>query len=298
MLTALYIYFFEDVFPELDSVAAPPTTGATYFGRQFIPVNLAAGMVEGDDLIISEFHNGNEAVLALKNKFIAEHYPFIEFNIEGLTRYTRPVVFWRRSESPDELHALQLVANDSAVIPIAIFQDENYRGEISELAIGFFDRPEINVNNNTDIDINLRSVELKRLSAVNILKQIFSEWTAPPVWQGHSNNVVYGVHLNALVYPNLAIYCVLTITLLIISGAKMLGFLPNASKTTFLHHLLIATLIFWFLGELLRWQWRSEQAGETIARYMQPHLEDRINKSPIRCERFPKDCRADLIPYF
>ena len=64
------------------------------------------------------------------------------------------------------------------------------------------------------------------------------------------------------------------------------------------HAALLTIAICWAMGDLLRWQWRIEQLRDTHERYAGLPLEERIRNNPIRCERFPKDCRADLLPYF
>jgi len=45
-------------------------------------------------------------------------------------------------------------------------------------------------------------------------------------------------------------------------------------------------------------KWRIEHLIDTHDRYAGLPLEERIRNIPIRCGRFPEDCRADLLPYF
>ncbi|RLQ21177.1 hypothetical protein DWB85_13930 [Seongchinamella sediminis] len=298
LLTVVYSLWFFDFHPEFERFRATDAKTVIIPGRQFRPVFPGKGGVSGDSAIIQEL-KGDRAAIGVKRRFDAEDYPFIQINLEGLTRFTNAYIFWRLASDPEELYSLPLNRTGDGVTQVAmVYGGENYKGKVVELVVAFFDGPALGFSNNNDVPIKLESLELLPMSAGAVTRQIFEDWTNPPLWQGYSNNIVRGIHANGMVFPNLVL------NLLVITSAVALVLLRFSPARKWLGNIstartvLVIIALCWAMGDFLRWQWRIEQLRDTHQRYSGLPLEERIRNNPIRCARFPDDCRADLLPYF
>ena len=295
-LTAIYAIWFFDFHPEFKRFAAADAQAKAIPGRLFQPAAVGDGGYEGTTAIIREFVDGG-AVLALKTRFRAEDYPFIKFNIEGLTTWANAYVFWRRADAPGELFQLPLNRSDDEVTQVAmVYGGDDYRGEITELALGFFSDPTDHDNNGEPI--RLIDVELRPFSPGRVAEQIYEDWTNPPLWQGYSNNIVRGIHRNGMVFPNLVA------NLLVVTGVVLAGlwrlWRRRTGRTPQVRLLAVALclcLYGWAFNDILRWHWRVAQLQDTHERYAGLPLEERIRNNPIRCGR-RDDCFEHLLPYF
>ena len=179
-----------------------------------------------------------------------------------------------------------------------VYGGENYKGKVVELVVAFFDGPALGFSNNNDVPITLNSIELVPLTAGGVVKQIFEDWTNPPLWQGYSNNIVRGIHKNGMVFPNLVLNLLVATSALILVVMRY-GFPAKLRQSLSVSRTVLVVIgLCWVMGDSLRWTWRIEQLIDTHERYAGLPLEERIRNNPIRCARFPKDCRADLLPYF
>lgn len=298
ILVVSYATWFYDIHPEFKHFSNRGVEESIIPGRQFRPVSVGGGGVLGETALITDFAD-DQAIVSLDARFYAEDFPFIKFNIEGLTRFTNAYVFWRRTDDPEQLYSLPLNRSGDAVTQIAmVYANENYTGLIEELAIGFFDGPAKGFSNNNDVDITIHSVELRPFSALRVAEQIWEDWTNPPLWQGYSNNIVRGIHTNGMVFPNLVLNLLVALSALLLIVFRFGAPAQRRKSLSVSRTVLVVIGLCWVMGDLLRWQWRIEQLIDTHERYAGLPLEDRIRNNPIRCARFPEDCRADLLPYF
>jgi hypothetical protein len=269
-------------------------------GNDLIPVSVGASRKVGNNIIVEDF-NGDEAILVLPRAFRAEDYPFIKVNLSGFTRYSKFKILWRRADDPEKTHALEFNRSGDEVTQIAmVYGGENYRGQIADIALLFYDGPALGFENNNDVDVVISSIEFLPFSAARVAEQIFEDWTNPPLWQGYSNNIVRGIHANGMVFPNAVA------NLLVVTGlamAALIRWLRKLKHRPQFNHRLLATalclcLYGWAFNDILRWHWRIEQLIDTHERYAGLPLEERIRNNDIRCARFPEDCAAHLLPYF
>lgn len=298
LLVIIYSIWFTDFHPEFESFRNSNSTTSAIPGKHFQPVVVAGGGVAGDSVVISGLANG-EAVVALRTDFDAEDYPFIKLEIEGLTRFTNAFIFWRLAKNPEEIYSLPLNRSGDGVTEVAmVYGGDNYKGKVQEVAVGFFDGLALGFSNNNDVPIQLKSIEFLPFSVARVAEQIFEDWTNPPLWQGYSNNIVRGIHENGMVFPNLVLN-LLVATSAIILAAVRYGLPAKLRETLSVSRTVLVVLgLCWVMGDSLRWTWRIEQLIDTHERYAGLPLEERIRNNPIRCGRFPDDCRADLLPYF
>jgi len=295
LLCGIYAIGFFKFHPEFKPYAGREATPLTIEGSYFRPVAGEAHR-DGDSVVLTEFTDGR-GLLALKRPFQAEDYPFLKFQIEGLTTWAKAFVYWRRADSPEEFHKLELNRSGEEVTQIAmVYGGEDYRGEISELVLTFF--TDATGHDNNGEPIRLRGVELRPLSFMRVSEQVIEDWTNPPLLKGSSNNRVRGVHLHGMVFPNLVANLLVIIGLVLaISWRVCLIRSGHSFQTALMPIALCLCLYGWTFNDALRWHWRLAQFFDTNDRYAGLSLEDRIKKSPTRCARFPEDCRANLLPY-
>ena len=299
-VVSAYAIFFTHFHPELTPFIDRDARKLVIPGKDLIPVSIGAASKNDRSVIIEDF-NGDEAILILPRTFQAEDYPFIKVHLSGFTRYSKFKIVWRRSDDAEQTYALEFNRSGDEVTQLAMaLAGDSYRGEIADIALLFYDGPALGFENNNDIDIVIDSIELLPFSAAQVAKQVFEDWTNPPMWQGYSNNIVQGVHKHGLVFPNAVV------NLLIVTGlalAALIRVLKRDQRRSELNHGLMATalclcLYGWAVNETLRWHWRIEQLIDTNERYQGLPLEQRIINNDTRCARFPEDCAAGMLPYF
>jgi len=291
-----YIALFKEIHPGfipfMGRDAEPRVIPAQAF-RQVV----GSGFLSGGNRVVSEFTNG-QAILVSDTRFVAEDYPFIQVNIEGLTTWAYGVVFWRTAAEPDEINTMVLQRSWDAVTQVAmVYGNEKYRGEIIELTVGFVSDPTDHDNNGEPI--TLIDVELRPFSPLRVAQQIIEDWRNPPLWGGDANNKVRGIHENGMVFPNaVANLLVVTGVLLAWMGRRWrklrFGQIP---QVRLLAVALCLCLYGWAFNDILRWHWRIAQLLDTHERYAGLPLEQRIRNNPVRCGR-RDDCFEHLLPYF
>ncbi|EED35202.1 conserved hypothetical protein [Luminiphilus syltensis NOR5-1B] len=297
VLVAVYSLWFFDFHPEFEPFAGHDVETAVIPGKAFQPLVAGGGFLDGDTGVITAFAEG-QAILSMPINFLAEDFPFIKFNIEGITTWANAAVYWRRADEPELLYNLPLNQSWGELTQVAmVYGKDKYRGRIIELAIGFHSDPTDHDNNGEPIRMN--GAELRPFSAAAVAEQIFEDWTNPPLWGGWSNNIVRGIHAAGMVYPNL-VANLLVVTGLLVAGLWRLG--KKLRKKAIPSHRLLATalclcLMGWVFNDALRWHWRIAQLADTHERYAGLPLEERIRNNPIRCGR-RDDCFEHLLPYF
>ena len=300
LLIVTYTIFFRSFHPDFIPFIDRDARKLVVPGKDLIPVSAGVASKTGNQIIIEDFKE-DEAVLLLPRAFQAEDYPFIKVNLSGFTRYSKFKIIWRRADDMAQTYALEFNRSGDEVTQIAmVYGGEDYRGKIADIALLFYDGPALGFENNNDVDIVIDSIEFLPFSAARVAEQIFEDWTNPPLWQGYSNNIVRGIHLNGMIFPN-AVANLLVITGLAV--AALMRALRRLKDRPQLSHRLLATalclcLYGWAFNDVLRWHWRIEQLIDTHERYAGLPLEERIRNNDIRCARFPEDCAAHLLPYF
>jgi len=296
-LVVVYTFGFRQIHPEfVRFMASEGATATAIRGDQFVPVQVGNGGYENGAAVVTEYRDG-AAILEVRTRFNAEDYPFIKFDLEGLTTWSDAFVFWQRAEDPGNVHRLRLNRSWDEVTQVAMpYGEDNYRGEISVLAIGF-------VSDATDHDndgdpIRVKGVKLRPFSPWRVAEQIFEDWTNPPLWQGYSNNIVRGIHATGMLFPN-AVANLLVVTGVLLAGIRRL-WRKRAGHPPSVRLLAVALclcLYGWAFNDVLRWHWRVAQLMDTHERYAGLPLEERIRNNPIRCAR-RDDCFEHLLPYF
>ena len=300
LLIVTYTIFFRSFHPDFIPFIDRDARKLVVSGKDLIPVSVGAASKTGNQVIIKDF-NGDEAVLLLPRAFQAEDYPFIKVNLSGFTRYSKFKIIWRKADDMAQTYALEFNRSGDEVTQIAmVYGGEDYRDKIADIALLFYDGPALGFENNNDVDIVIDSIEFLPFSAARVAEQIFADWTNPPLWQGYSNNIVRGIHLNGMIFPNAVA------NLMVVTGLAVAALMRGLRKLKHrpqLNHRLLATalclcLYGWGFNDILRWHWRIEQLIDTHERYSGLPLEERIRNNDLRCAQFPKDCAAHLLPYF
>ena len=300
LLIATYTIFFRSFHPEFIPFLDRDAHKLVVPGKDLIPISVGDASKAGNSIIIEDF-NKDEAILLLRRAFEAEDYPFIKVNLSGVTRYSKFKIVWQRADDLNQSYALEFNRSGDEVTQIAmVYGGEAYSGKIDAVAILFYDGPAHGFENNNEVDITIESIEFRPFSALYVAEQILEDWTNPPLWQGYSNNIVRGIHLNGMIFPN-AVANLLVITGLAV--AALMRELRKLKDRPPLTHRLLATalclcLYGWAFNDVLRWHWRIEQLIDAHERYAGLPLEERIRNNDIRCAGYIEDCAAHLLPYF
>ena len=298
LVSLCYAVFFRCIHPEFVPFMGHDTKKVVVPGKDLIPVSVGSSSKAGNDMIIEDF-NGDEAILVLARAFLAEDYPFIKVNLSGFTRYSKFKILWRQADNQGKTHALEFNRSGDEVTQIAMaYGGENYRGQIADIALLFYDGPALGSENNNDVDIVIRDIEFLPFSAASVAEQIFEDWTNPPLWNGSANNFVKGAHNGALLLPNQYITPIVIVAVLLCAGRRLLSSTNcNGGPRS---HLLVCAVILclygWAINETLRLQWRAEQLADAQSRFSGRRIEDQMLNDPIRCSRFPDGCGEALLP--
>ena len=300
LLAIFYVFTFRWIHPEFVPSMDREAIKLIAPGRDLIPVSVGGFRVEGSTAIVENF-NGDEAILALPRAIQAEDYPFIKVNLQGLTRYSKFKILWRRAEDLSQTHALEFNRSGDEVTQIAmVYGDENYRGRIADIALLFHDGPALGFKNNNDVDITVHSIEFRPFSAWRVAEQILEDWTNPPLWSGSSNNAVRGIHGNGMVPPNLVAVILVGLAMLksyIFRQRNRKSNQRYRSKQLLLTTQLCVIVYGWCFIELLRLGWRADQLEDSFARYVGVPAEKRAQNSDFLCGRYKEDCGKHLSPF-
>ena len=299
LLSIFYVFAFRWIHPEFVPFMDREATKLIALGKDLIPVSAGGYRVKGSSAIVEDF-NGDEAIVALPRSFQAEDYPFIKVNLQGFTRYSKFKILWRRADDLSKTHALEFNRSGDGATQIAmVYGDENYRGQIADIALLFYDGPALRFENNNGADIVIESIELRPYSVLHVGEQIIADWINPPLWTHSAHNRVEGVHSKGLLRPN-AVASMLVLIGFVFTAIRHF-FLAN-KKTTLRATLAPVSLSLcmyaWLFIEVLNWHWRIEAVVGSQERYSQKSLLERAQSNPLRCSRYPENCRTELLPYF
>ena len=302
LLVIAYIATFRWIHPEFTPFMGRGSLPFSAEGRELIPVSVGRFSLDDKHAVIAQF-NEDEAILALPRAFLAEDYPFIKVNVKGFSRFTKLKILWRQAKNRSITHGLTVNRSGSHATQIAmVYGGDNYRGEIVDIALLFYDGPALGVESNDNAQIVVESVEFTPFSMAAVIEQIFEDWTNPPLWRGSANNAVMGAHANSILYPNAVTHVLVIFSIFAAFFRRAIRGLghsekePDAAKMPAV--LLIICIFGWAFTDILRWNWRVELLIDAHERYSGKPLVERIRNNPIRCARFPDDCRADLLPFF
>ena len=300
LLVIIYFSAFTYIHPEFDRYLGANNKSLTVPAYHFVPISVGDYKKDASGVSILSFKDG-EAIFALPRSFVAEHYPFIQVDIQGLTRFTKFKLLWRKQSDQEKTYSLEFNRRQDGVTQLAMTAaGEDYAGEISDVALLFYDGPALDVSDNNGVPIRFFSISLIPYSSVAVAKQIYEDWTTPPSLQGYSNNVVRGVHAGGLLMPNaVANLSVLTgIAVLFLMRILTRSTRDMAEKPLFFHSVMCVCLLGLVFTEILRWHWRIDQLVDTTERYWGKSKLEKIQSNDLRCTRFPEDCELDYYPYF
>lgn len=296
LIVAYGLWFFE-IHPEFRNYNHPDVQTAVIPGSAFRPVVARGSVIERGAIVVTGF-SGGRAIVSTPARFLAEDFPFIKVHMEGLTRFTQASILWRQSNNPNRLYSLPLNRSGNGVTQVAMVSAHTqYRGEIEELAIGFFDGPANGVSGNKGAEIRVQGLELRPFNWRRVVDQVGADWFHPAVWPGYANNVVMGIPVNGMVLPNLALNLLAALSLLIALVLTWAFGAKSSRPAAFPVAALVIIATVWLLGDALRWPMRIEQVLDAQDRYEGRSLLERGKNNSHRCAR-NHDCYEHLAPYF
>lgn len=268
-------------------------------GSEFSPLRGDTAKDSNGTLAIQQFVGG-EAILTLQRSFRAEDYPFIQFNITGVSNFSTAKIMWMKQGAQQVYSRPILLSNKSYSQIFMGNAGESYSGEVASIALLFYENP-AKLSENGNRPIYVESVILRPFSAYSLIQQVFFDWSAQPKWPGHSLNKVLGTHASAILKPNIAVYLVSGISLLLllfyhISSRRRR--LVMSFKKTVVPNFLCICVFSLICNDALNWQHRMGKLQDAISRYSGRSLEDRSLASDIRCLRFKENCGSRYLPYF
>ncbi|MFT6680865.1 MAG: hypothetical protein ACJAQ8_001170 [Haliea salexigens] len=221
-----------------DAIAIP--------GNLFRPVVFGDGGLEGSVAVISELAEiapEDHAVLIHRRLFQADQFPFLRYHIEGRNPALRVMLFWQRADAPGENHLAELDYSGDGPQLHNLLRNEEWRGTITELAVGFF-------GDLRGGAVKLHGVELEPYSHSGILQAVWAEWTAFAPWTQSSINVHRGVPRGALMYPVLATAIWLATSILVVLLLRQITRPNNQLSPLWLPAILATGLAWAFLDGL------------------------------------------------
>lgn len=297
LLALVYAGLFKVIHPEFLPFTAKNAEKIVFSGRHLLRVSEGESRLDGDSIIIEKFAQ-DESILVLEQGFQAEDYPFIKVNLSGLNEDVKFKIMWRRDSTPAITHSLEFNrSGDSATQIAMVYAGEEYRGAIKDLALLFYVGGTTGAGGNSPTNVTVYTVELRPFSLLHFLEQLIEDVTNPPLWQLSSSNRIKGAHENSIITPN--ILCLA----LIIAGCIVARVTTRSSTGAPVSRNLWPTivclcLIGGALSDALRWQWRIDQLADAYRRHYGKPIETRIKNTEARCQRFPDNCRSDLLPYY
>lgn len=267
--------------------------------RDFNVLSSGKHKISSAALEILEFNSDEAIVLLIDRPFKAEVYPFINIAVSGLSKYTNAKLLWSLQDDPATIHGKTLLHYGSGIAPVSFLEPEPaYRGIVASMAILFYDAAVSRPNNN-DQSLVITGVTLEPFSISRIVKQIWFDWLSIQPRHASMNNVVRGwePETSPVLPPNLFFYGVIITAIALTMIRGLLGTKPRNNQ-----RVLANALVFLLLGalsnEMLRVPWRVKLISDTVDRYANLPIEQRIKNGEIRCIRFKDDCYSALLPHF
>lgn len=174
------------------------------------------GFSDQGKLVIKGLADQNIAVASLSPPaFQAKDYQTVVWSVSGATPSVEIEFLWRTADNRVFMRPLVWAAN--TVEPLEIAEDENWHGQIIDLAII--------VQGTLTAPILINGVSLESVSLPGALPHMVKKWFALDSWQGTSINFVDGEAIDKNVPPVLAIAAIILLALLlnlILSIAKII----------------------------------------------------------------------------
>ena len=204
-----------------------------------LTMNKGQGDSDQSKLVIKALTDQGFAVASLSPPiFQAEKYPTIIWSVSGATSSVAMEFLWRTADNRVFVRPLVWTAN--TLEPLEMAEDENWRGQIIDLAII--------VKGTLAAPIFVNGVSLESASLPGALPNMVKKWFALDRWQGTSINFVDGDAIDKNVPPVLAIAAIILLALalnLILAIAKIMP----------LNVAMVWGMVFfgWFILDI-RWQ--------------------------------------------
>ncbi|MEQ8515849.1 MAG: hypothetical protein RIC38_09625, partial [Chromatocurvus sp.] len=151
------------------------------------------GGYEGNSAVITELLN-EEGVLKATRPLNSADYPFLRFRAKGLHPGFKLYLFWRTARAPAELQSTPLHYNGDGTHYANLSKEDKWQSMIIETSIGVFG------------DLRGESFRLEEVSFLpygkaNLLRTIWTEWTAFEAWDQEFVNAYRGVPKAPIAYP-------------------------------------------------------------------------------------------------
>lgn len=181
-----------------------------------LTMNKGQGYSDLGKLVIKALTDQGIAVASLSPPaFQAENYSTVLWAVSGATPSVEMEFLWRTADNRVFVRPLVWTAN--TLEPLEIAEDENWHGQIIDLAII--------VKGTLAAPILVSGVSLESASLPEALPNMVKKWFAFDRWQGTSINFVDGDAIDKNVAPALAIAAIILLTLalsLILAIAKIM----------------------------------------------------------------------------
>ncbi|RFC36375.1 MAG: hypothetical protein DID90_2727553971 [Candidatus Nitrotoga sp. LAW] len=181
-----------------------------------LTMNKGQGYSDQGKLVIKTLTGQGIAVASLSPPaFQAENYSTVLWAVSGATPSVEMEFLWRTADNRVFVRPLVWTAN--TLEPLEIAEDENWHGQIIDLAII--------VKGTLAAPILVSGVSLESASLPEALPNMVKKWFALDRWQGTSINFVDGDAINKSVPPVLAIAAIILLALalsLILAIAKIM----------------------------------------------------------------------------
>lgn len=193
-------------------------TGAKPLNWNGAALTMNKGLGDSDQgkLVIKALTDQGIAVASLSPPtFQAEKYPTIIWSVSGATPSVEMEFLWRTVENRVFVRPLVWAAN--TLEPLEIAEDENWRGQIIDMAII--------VKGTLAAPIVINGVSLGSASLPEALSNMVKKWFALDRWQAASINFVDGDAIDKKISPVLVIAAIILLALalnLILSVAKIM----------------------------------------------------------------------------
>ncbi|BBJ22933.1 hypothetical protein [Candidatus Nitrotoga sp. AM1P] len=181
-----------------------------------LTMNKGQGYSDQGKLVIKGLADQNIAVASLSPPaFQAKDYSTIVWSVSGATPSVEMEFLWRTADNRVFVHPLVWRAN--TLEPLEIVKDENWRGQIIDLAII--------VKGTLAAPILVNGISLESASLPGALPHMVKKWFALDRWQGTSINFVDGDAIDKNAPPVLAVAVIILLALalsLILAIAKIM----------------------------------------------------------------------------
>jgi len=181
-----------------------------------LTMNKGQGYSDQGKLVIKALTYQDIAVASLSPPtFQAENYPTIVWSISGVTPSVEMEFLWRTADN--RVFVRPLVWTNNTLEPLDIAEDENWRGQIIDLAII--------IKGTLAAPILVNGVSLESASLPGALPNMVKKWFALDRWQATSINFVDGDAIAKSVPPVLAIAAIILLALalnLIFAAVKIM----------------------------------------------------------------------------